>query len=310
VIDPTLAAIFAGLMVSVVAGKALEIAMQSLPDQRRRRLEWTAIATALFIAIAGDLLSNGRGGQQLFAFVIATLPGLVAYLAWRTAYASAVISLLPVYFLIAPLLDGRRLHAPSIALDRAIPLVPEWMFVYGSMYVFVLLPLLVVRDRRLFRCSLQSYLFVLVVAYAGFLAYPTITPRPATVAGDGFAAWALRLNYALDTRYNCFPCLHVAHSFVSALSAFRVNRRVGAAAVAWAVLVGLSTLFTKQHYVVDVLAGTAMGLAAYALFLRRFPRSMVTERDRIRAPRRGLVVVGIYAIFTAAVGLLYALRPS
>lgn len=224
------------------------------------------------------------------------------------ALASAVISLLPVYFLIGALPPGRVLHAPAIALDRAVPLVPAWIFVYGSMYVFVLLPLLVIRDRRLFRRALQSYVLVMLVAYAGFVAYPTITPRPAAVAGEGFAAWALRLIYALDTRYNCFPSLHVAHAFVSALSAYRVHRRVGVVATAWAALIGVSTLFTRQHYVVDVIAGTAMAAAAYALFLRRFPRALIDEADRRRAPRRALVVAAIYAIFAGSVWVLYALR--
>jgi membrane-associated phospholipid phosphatase len=305
VIDPTLAAVLAGLVTSVAAGKALVRLLALVPETRRHLVEWALIVGAALAAIAGSLISPGPVGRLVFAFVVATLPGTVAYLAWRMALATAVISLLPVYFFIGALLAGRTLHAPAIALDRAIPLVPAWIVVYGSMYVFVLLPLILIRDRRLFHRALQSYLFVLVVAYVGFLAYPTITPRPGVVTGGGLAAWALRLNYALDTRYNCFPCLHVAHSFVSALSAYRVHRRVGMAAAVWAALIGVSTLFTKQHYVVDVIAGTAMAVAAYALFLRRFPRDLVAEVDRVRAPRRALVVVAIYVLFAAGVWGLY-----
>jgi membrane-associated phospholipid phosphatase len=287
-------------------GQALARALDLVPEQRRRLAEWMLLVAAVLVAVAGDLLPDGPRVRTIFAFVVAALPGTVAYLVWRTVYASAVVSLLPVYFFIGVLLPGRTMHAPASALDRAVPIEPAWMFVYGSMYVFVLLPLLVVRDRELFRRALQSYLFVLVVAYAGFVAYPTISPRPPAVAGDGFAAWALRLNYALDTPYNCFPCLHVAHSFVSALAAYRVHKRVGAAAAGWAMLIGVSTLFTKQHYVVDVIAGTMMAGIGYLLFLARFPRALVPDRDRIHAPRRALVALGIYAIFAAGVWILYA----
>lgn len=305
-IDPTLAAVAAGLLAAVITGKALTRVLESVPEHRRRTVEWTLIGIAVLVAVGGDLLPDGPRVRAVFAFVVGALPGTVAYLAWRTVYASAVVSLLPVYFFIGALLAGRTVHAPAIALDRALPLEPSWMFVYGSMYIFLLLPLLVVRDRDLFRRALQSYLFVLLVAYLGFIAYPTISPRPPAVAGDGFAVWALRLNYALDTRYNCFPCLHVAHSFVSALAAYRVHKRVGVTAAGWAVLVGVSTLFTKQHYVVDVIAGTLMAAIAYVLFLGRFPRALVPERDRTRAPRRALVVVGVYAILVAGVWMLYA----
>jgi len=310
VIDPTLAAVLAGLVVSVIAGKTLVLMLARVPEPRRRQAEWGLIVGAALAAIAGDLLSPGPAGRLVFAFLVATLPGTVAYLAWRMALASAVISLLPVYFFIGALLPGRTVHAPAFALDELVPLVPAWVLVYGSMYVFVLLPLLVIRDRELFRRALQSYVLVLLVAYAGFIAYPTITPRPATVAGEGFAAWALRLTYSLDTPYNCFPCLHVAHSFVSALSAYRVHRRVGLVAALWAALIGVSTLFTKQHYVVDVIGGTAMAAAAYGLFLRRFPRQLVADRDRRRAPRRALLVVAIYAIFVAGMWVLYQTGAS
>jgi hypothetical protein len=68
---------------------------------------------------------------------------------------------------------------------------------------------------------------------------PTVGPRPATVTREGFFAWWLRLNYALDWRYNCFSSLHVAHAFVSALTSYRVHRRVGFVAVLWAALVAL-----------------------------------------------------------------------
>jgi membrane-associated phospholipid phosphatase len=288
-----------------VAGKALVRAIRLVPERRRRMAEWLLIGAAAGVAIAGDLLSNGPGAAGAFAFVIAALPGTVAYLAWRTVFASAVVSLLPVYFFIGWGMSGRTLHMPATALDRAVALEPAWMFVYGSMYVFVLLPLLVVRDQPLFRRALQSYLMVLLVAYAGFVLYPTLTPRPAVVLEQGFAAWALRLNYALDTRYNCFPCLHVAHSFVSALACYRVHKRVGLAAALWAALIGASTLFTKQHYAVDVVAGAAVGLAAYVAFLRPYPREAVPEPDRRRAPIRALVAVGVYAIVVAGFWVIY-----
>src|SRR5437868_7731918 len=101
------------------------------------------------------------------------------------------------------------------------------------------------------RRTFAAYLAVWLTAYAIFLLYPTAAPRPQNVVGDGFAAWASRFLYEADPPYNCFPSLHVAHSFVSALTCYAVHRRVGMIATGAAALVALSTLFTKQHYVVD-----------------------------------------------------------
>ena len=60
--------------------------------------------------------------------------------------------------------------------------------------------------------------------------------------------------------------LHVAQCFIAALVCHRVHRGAGAVAGVWAFLVALSTLFTKQHYVVDVLGGILLaGVAMYGL---------------------------------------------
>jgi membrane-associated phospholipid phosphatase len=186
-------------------------------------------------------------------------------------FAALVVS----YFVMAAVTRGRPLFVPEMALDRAVPLQPVWMPVYLSLWVFSFLPLWVVRGVDLRRRTILAYITTAITAYVGFLIVPTAAPRPAVVPGDGMWAWALRTLYALDPPYNCFPSLHVAYAFLAALSAYRVHRGFGVLALSWAVLVGISTLFIKQHYVADVIAGALLALASYAIVLRetRFARS-------------------------------------
>lgn len=304
-LDPTILTIGIGLLVSVVAGKALVHGVETLPQRQQKRTLWAIMVGAAVAAIVGAVVSDSPGARIAFAFLVAALPGTVAYLAWRTVFASALVSLLPAYFAIAEINHNRTLHMPAIAVDSAVSLQPGWMVVYGSLYVFVLLPLLVVRDEQLFRRTLQAWVTVLIVAYVGFLVYPTVAPRPARVLAEGFAAWSLQLNYALDSRYNCFPSLHVAHSFVSALASYRVHRGVGIAAVVWASLIGVSTLYTKQHYALDVIGGALVAYIAYVVFLRSYPRQRIAESDRRRAPLCALGVVGIFGIVVAGLWILY-----
>ena len=217
--------------------------------------------------------------------------------------------LVPFYIFIGALMmPGRTLHVPELALDRVVLLQPTWCLVYGSLYVFVVLPLLVVRqEEQIFRTVL-AYLMVWIVAYVCFLVYPTIAPRPANVIGEGFFAWGLRFLYSADPPYNCFPSLHVAHSFVSALTCYRVNRGVGIAAVLWASLIGVSTLYTKQHYIVDVFAGIFLAYVAYVMFLRSYPREAVPELDRRLAPVLALGFVGIHGLMVACFWVAYQMR--
>src|SRR5688572_4301423 len=162
-----------------------------------------------------------------------------------------LVLLVPLYLFIPDFAFGSQMYKPELAIDRMIPVQPAWAIVYGALYMFlIVLPVLVVRQEELISRTVLAYLSVWVTAYVVFLFYPTEAPRPDEVVGDGFAAWGLRALYGADPPYNCFPSLHVAHSFVSALACYRVHRRLGLIAIVCAFLVGLSTLFTKQHYIV------------------------------------------------------------
>lgn len=217
-----------------------------------------------------------------------------------------LVSLVPLYVFIPTLVAGRRTYAPELFLDRLVPLRPSWALVYGALYLFlIVLPVLAVRQEEHIRRTVAAYLTVWIAAYVFFLLLPTTAPRPTEVSGGGFGGWGLRLLYAADPPYNCFPSLHVAHSFVSALTCWRLDRRLGIATLAAATLVALSTLFTKQHYVLDVVGGALLASAAYALFLRRHPREAVPEPDRRLAPVLAVSLLGVIALAVVGAWLVY-----
>lgn len=218
----------------------------------------------------------------------------------------ALVMLVPLYLFIAGVVRERPLHSPAIALDAALPLQPVWALIYGSLYAFlIVLPVFVIRQQDHIRRTVFAYLSVWIFAYICFLVYPTVAPRPAELVGEGFAAWGLRFLYNSDPPYNCFPSIHVAHSFVSALTCYRVHRRVGIASAFCAGLVALSTLYTKQHYVADVVAGVFLAFAAYVVFLKNYPREQVPELDRRLAPVLALCVSAIVGLGVAAYWVAY-----
>jgi membrane-associated phospholipid phosphatase len=219
-----------------------------------------------------------------------------------------LVSLVPLYIFIGVANKGRPHYAPAIALDAAIPLAPVWSLIYGAVYLFlIVLPVLAIRHEDLIRRTVRAYLAIWLTAYAIFLLYPTVAPRPDgdVVPGTGFGAWGLRLLYDMDPPVNCFPSLHVAHSFVGAFALWRLHARLGALALACAAVVALSTLFTKQHYVLDVVAGTALAYAAYALFMRRFPRAAAGEDEQRAAPAVALALAAGITLWVAVAWALY-----
>ncbi len=162
----------------MVGGRAVVFGLESLPEGRRRASEWLFIVGAA--VVAASLRLDRPGAPVLLAFVVVALPGILAYLAWRTVLASALVSFLPLYFAIAEVVRGGTLHAPALGLDRALPVEPAWTLAYASLCLSVLLPLLVVRDRGLLRRTMLAFLAVMSIGYVGFLAYPTMAPRPAS----------------------------------------------------------------------------------------------------------------------------------
>ena len=218
-----------------------------------------------------------------------------------------LFAIIPLYLFIEDVVADSPVHMPAMALDHWLPVLPAWSFVYLSLFLAALLPVFVVHQQDLFRRTVLAFLTAWLVAYVCFLAYPTVVPQRAAVTGDSFAAWMLRTIHAADTDYNCLPSLHVAQCWIAALACGRVHRGVGIAAALWAFLVGLSTLFTKQHYVVDVIAGTALAFAVYLIFLHAVPRAAIPELERRLAPRLALAAVALYGVVLALMFLCYLL---
>ena len=219
--------------------------------------------------------------------------------------AVALMVLVPCYLVIPAMTRGRALHLPELDLDRMVPVQPAWAVIYLSYFLFPFVTVLVVRQEELIRRTFLAWLAVWITGYACFLVYPTILPRPAGELGPGFFAWFLRGIYDADAPRNCFPSLHVATPFVSALTIWRVHRGTGVAVGAWAGLIALSTLFTKQHYVADVVSGILLAGVAGAIFLRHCPHEPLAENDRRAIPLLVLGVIGAYALVVSGLWVAY-----
>jgi len=219
----------------------------------------------------------------------------------------ALFAIIPGYLVIGALSHGRTLNVPELILDGMMPLRPEWSLVYLSLFLAALLPVFVLHQQEIIRRTLLAFLFAWIVALAIFLAYPTVGPRPREFPGAGFLCWVQREIYASDAPYNCFPSLHVAQCFLAAFAVGCVHRAVGLAAAVWAFLVGLSTLFTKQHYVADVMGGILLACAGYGLFLRGHPHHAIPQRERELAPALAACAAGVYGLIVVVLWLAYEL---
>ena len=162
-----------------------------------------------------------------------------------------------------PLAEARQLKLPA---DDWIPYRPNWVWIYGFLYYPVILYInWVGQSPGRFTRIAGSFILLLVFQMAFFVAFPVATPESwqeknaRRSRSERFLAFLQRL----ETPSNCFPSMHVS---VATLTALHLYPGMGSWAVLFPVLIGISTLFTKQHYLLDVPAGAALGWATFKFF--------------------------------------------
>lgn len=192
---------------------------------------------------------------------------------WRTKalLAGAITFLFCVpYFLLGhyPVMPVRDL--PLSRIDRAVGFHPDgWVWVYQSVYVPVNLVPWLARRRGELQGYAKGFAAVSLVSFAVFFLFPVRAPKP-EVPDAGGMYWLLQL---YDADYNSLPSLHAALlvytlCFGRRLFARGRPRGLDAFCVAWAALILYGTLATKEHYLVDIVAGAALALVVDALVWR------------------------------------------
>jgi membrane-associated phospholipid phosphatase len=150
-------------------------------------------------------------------------------------------------------------HNITLPIDEKLPFLPIFIIPYMVWYLFIPFSffILCLKDKKTYFKTMLIYLSGCVVASIIFLTYQTTFPR-APVEGHGILINIIKMIYANDNPVNCLPSLHVFTSYLiirvianSKLSSLKVNLTTSIIAT----LIILSTLFTKQHAVLDVLSG-------------------------------------------------------
>ncbi len=104
-----------------------------------------------------------------------------------------------------------------------------------------------------------------MVAYPIFLIFPVMSIRE-SVPMNTASEILLNFIYYVDLPTNCFPSLHVAVSMLSAFAIYHKTPINGIWAILLGILISLSTLFTKQHYFMDVISGLLLATFSYYSF--------------------------------------------
>ena len=153
---------------------------------------------------------------------------------------------------------------PKLPID-IFPVWSIWILPYISCYILWLssvIWILLKMEDRLFRSFIAACVLTFAIGSTIFIFFPTYI-RPATVAGNDVFAMVLRFIHEHWGRYDAFPSGHV---YITALLALFFSRWYPRWKYLWTfilVIVSLSTLFTGQHYILDVVGGYCLAVAGY-----------------------------------------------
>jgi membrane-associated phospholipid phosphatase len=153
---------------------------------------------------------------------------------------------------------------PKLAID-IFPIWPIWVLPYIACYILWLTSLawIILRmEDRLFRAFLAACILTFTIGTSIFVFFPTYVSAVPFGGNDIFTA-LLRFIHEHWGRYDAFPSGHV---YITTLLALFFGRWYPRHKFLWIlilIVVSFSTLFTGQHYVLDVLGGFLIAVLGY-----------------------------------------------
>jgi membrane-associated phospholipid phosphatase len=138
--------------------------------------------------------------------------------------------------------------------ELSIPFIPEFYWLYISLYVLFLLPPFFMDTTQL---KLLGKRIILATVISGliFIIFPTSLGFE-RVSPDGFYAELFSTLFMIDLPHNMAPSLHIVYStlILIGVSESTRNSLIKTAVLLWLGLISISTLLVHQHHIIDVIS--------------------------------------------------------
>lgn len=206
---------------------------------------------------------------------------------WEVFGALSFLVSIPILSVFYNLLNNanRGVYSLITDIDRGIPLIKFFIIPYVAwfLYIFLVFLYLCIRDREVYYKTLIAYNSSLVICYLVYFFYQTTVPRPDVAVNDIFTK-IISMVYASDEPFNCFPSIHSLTSFlmIKAIGKSKLKNRLNTALIyGMSSLIIMSTLFVKQHVVIDALSAILLGNMIFELVFRFDKERVVIRVKRV-----------------------------
>ncbi len=170
-----------------------------------------------------------------------------------------------------------------VPFDDIIPFCEYFLIPYFFWYIFIVWMIVYsfFFDVEIFKKYHQFLIIVCGVTCLVYLVWPNMQSlRPTEFTRDNIFIDIIKEMYEFDTNTNVCPSLHVVMSFAVFFAAWYSKRY---RTVGWriafgimTVIISISTVFLKQHSVIDVYAGVALSIVAYFIVFFKDRKKLLT----------------------------------
>lgn len=164
---------------------------------------------------------------------------------------------------------NRALMDINIVLDRALPFDSRWVVIYLGSFLFWIINYILLSQTEDWYRIMTAEVTAKLLCGLIFLLLPSTNVRPEHL-GSGIWDALMGAVYAMDEPTNLFPSIHCLESWIcygGLRKRLDIPEWYRDFSGVFAIMVCLSTLFTKQHVVADVFAGVF--LAEGVLYLSK-----------------------------------------
>ncbi len=152
-------------------------------------------------------------------------------------------------------------------LDDKIPFLGWTIYIYDMFYPFTALALYLLykKDKANYYKGVISGMIGCIICYIIFLIIPTIMYRPTIPEYDPLTNLVIKITYYFDEPpLNCFPSIHCVFCFQVIISYIKSKYPLKGKIIiiTCAMLIVISTLLVKQHFIYDVISAFLVCLIA------------------------------------------------
>jgi hypothetical protein len=173
----------------------------------------------------------------------------------------------------------------STNLDTMIPFLPIFIVPYIVWYAFILgyLVYFWYKDISVYLKTLSVIVIGELVCFVIYFYFQTTVPRPKLV-GDGILVDLVGMIYSHDQPFNAFPSIHVLTTFAIILGNINIRNKHIFHSVFVSVMgsmIIISTLFVKQHYILDMFASMFLTSFIYGIVFELYELKFAAKSNTV-----------------------------